>query len=318
MITRRSVLTGLAGGLIAQRFHSGVARAASVVLRAGDQKGGAQALMKAAGALDGMPYRVEWSQFAAAAPLLEALNADAIDLGFAGDAPTTFALAAGVPAHIISPTRSSGASTAIMVPDSSPIRSVADLKGRKIATNRGSIGHALVLAVIEAQGWTASDLRFVNLMPSEAKAALATGAVDAWCSWGVYVAQARLIDQARIVVDGSNGLMTGLSYLIARDEAIDHKRAALLDFCNRLARARQWADAHRDEYAAVLATDIGVTPAVARLIFERETPLPVPIDDSVIRDQQKIVDRYLAAGVIRSRLDAAQLFDASFNSALSG
>ncbi len=314
MSTRRNMLAGL----VALPFAVGTARAAATVLRAGDQKGGAQALMKAAGALDGLPYRVDWSQFAAAAPLLEALNADAIDLGLAGDAPVTFALAAGVPAHIISPTRSSGASTAIMVPDSSPIRSVADLKGRSIATNRGSIGHSLVLAVIEAQGWAASDIRIANLLPSEAKAALTTGAVDAWCSWGVYVAQARLVDQARIVVDGSNGLLTGLSYMVARNDAIEHKREALLDFCGRLARARLWAVQHRDEYAAVLASEIGVTPAVARLIYEREAPLPVPIDEGVVRDQQKTADRYLGAGVIRSRLDAAKLFDASFNGALSG
>ncbi len=312
MTTRRMLLAGLAA------LPFGAAHAATTVVRAGDQKGGAQALMKAAGTLDGLSYQVEWSQFAAAAPLLEALNAEAIDCGFAGDAPVTFALAAGVLARIISPTRASGASTAIMVPDASPIRSIAELKGRTVATNRGSIGHSLVLAVIEAQGWTASDLKIVNLLPSEAKAALTTGAVDSWSSWGVYVAQARLIDQARIVVDGSNGLMTGLSYLVARNEAIAGKREALLDFCSRLARARQWADTHRDEYAAVLAAEIGVTPAVARLIFERETPLPVPIDDSVIRDQQKIVDRYVAAGVIRSRLDASKLFDASFNSALNG
>ena len=314
MSTRRNMLAGLVG----LPFAVGTARAAAPVLRAGDQKGWTQALMKAAGALDGLSYRVDWSQFAAAAPLLEALNADAIDLGLAGDAPVTFALAAGVPARIISPTRSSGASTAIMVPDSSPIRSVADLKGRSIATNRGSIGHSLVLAVIEAQGWAASDIKIANLLPSEAKAALATGAVDAWCSWGVYVAQARLVDQARIVVDGSNGLLTGLSYLVARNDAIERKREALLDFCGRLARARLWAVQHRDEYAAVLAAEIGVTPAVARLIYEREAPLPAPIDEGVVRDQQKTADRYLAAGVIRSRLDAAKLFDASFNGALSG
>lgn len=310
MTTRRMMLAGLAA------LPFGSAHGAATALRAGDQKGGAQALMKAAGALDGLSYRVEWSQFAAAAPLLEALNADAVDCGFAGDAPVTFALAAGVPSRIISPTRASGASTAIMVPAASPIQSVAELKGRSVATNRGSIGHSLVLAVIEAQGWAASDFKIVNLLPSEAKAALATGAVDAWCSWGVYVAQARLIDQARILVDGSNGLLSGLSYLVARNDAIAVKRATLLDFASRVARARQWASTHRDEYAAVLAADIGVTPAVARLIYEREAPLPVPIDDSVVKDQQKTIDRYLAAGVIRSRLDAATLFDASFNTAL--
>jgi sulfonate transport system substrate-binding protein len=311
---RRALLAGLAG----LPLLDGTARADAIVLRAGDQKGGTQSVMKAAGVLDGLTYRLEWSQFAAAAPLLEALNAGAVDLAFAGDAPSTFALAAGLPARIISPIRTTGASTAIMVPQDSPIRTVADLKGRMIATNRGSIGHALVLAVAEAQGWRAADVTLVNLMPSDAKTALSTGAVDAWCSWGVYVAQARLVDGVRVVVDGGNGLMTGLSYLVAREDAIARSRVSLLDFCRRLIAARRWAIAHPDEYASVLASEIGVRHDVARLIFDTEMPVPIPIDDRVIRDEQKTADRYLAAGVIHGRLDAARVFDTSFNQALTG
>ncbi len=292
--------------------------AADEVLRAGDQKGGTQSVMKAAGVLDGLPYRLEWSQFGAAAPLLEALNAGAVDLAFAGDAPTTFAMAAGLQARIIAPVRTSGAGTAIVVPEPSPIRTVPDLRGRSVAANRGSIAHALILAVAEGQGWSGSDIKLVNLLPNEAKTALGAGAVDAWCSWGVYVAQARLVDRARVVVDGGNGLMTGLSYLVASDDAISRRRAALLDFCRRLAVARRWAGAHRDEYARVLAAEIGVSQPVARLVFEAESPVPVPVDAQVVADEQRTADRYLAAGVIRTRLDASRLFDPSFNEALPG
>jgi sulfonate transport system substrate-binding protein len=313
LATRRNVLIGLsATPLLARR-----AAAETVVLRAGDQKGGTQSVMKAAGVLDGLPYRLDWSQFDAAAPLLEALNAGAVDLAFAADAPTTFALAAGVQARIVSPIRTSGAGTAIMVLPASPIRTIADLRGRSIATNRGSIGHALVLSVIAAQGWKASDVKVVNLLPADAKAALSVGAVDAWCSWGVYVAQARPTDGARIVVDGGNGMLTGLSYLVATNEAITQKRAALLDFARRLAAARRWAKAHPDEYARVLAAEIGVSQPVARLVFDTETPWPVPIDATVIADEQKTADLYLASGLIPTRLNAPALFDASFNQALA-
>jgi sulfonate transport system substrate-binding protein len=313
MIERRSLL--LAVPALALGRH---AEAAEPILRAGDQKGGTQSVMKAADALGNLSYRLEWNQFAAAAPLLEALNADAVDLAFAGDAPTTFALAAGLRGRIIAATRGSGASTAIVVPKASAIRSVGDLKGRSIATNRGSIGHALVLSVAEAQGWAPSDYNLVNLLPSEAKSALSSGAVDAWCSWGVYIAQARLVDEARVIVDGSHGILTGLSYLVATDRAIGEKRAQLLDFSRRLVAARQWAANHQDEYARVLAAEIGVSPAVARLTFDTEVPLPVSIDEAVIADQQRTADRYLKAGVIRGRLDARQVFDASFNEVLGG
>ena len=314
MISRRTLLWTAAPALA----FAASAAAADTLLRVGDQKGGTQALMKAAGALDGLPYRLEWSQFPAAAPLLEALNAGAIDLAFAGDAPTTFALAAGLRGRIIAPIRTTGAGTALMVPRESKIRSVADLKGHSIATNRGSIGHALVLSVLAAQGWSASDISLVNLMPAEAKTALSTGAVDAWCSWGVYVAQARLVDQARVVVDGSNGLLTGLSYLVAADAAIAARRPALLDFARRLAVARRWATAHPDAYARVLAAEIGTTEPVARLIFDTENPVPVAIDAQVIDDEQKTADLYFNARLIHTHLDAPALFDASFNESLAG
>lgn len=313
MIARRSLLLAAPALALAHRVV-----ASEPVLRAGDQKGGTQSVMKAAGALENLSYRIEWNQFAAAAPLLEALNADAVDLAFAGDAPTTFALAAGLRGRIIASTRGSGASTAIVVSKASAISSVADLKGRSIATNRGSIGHALVLAVAEAQGWSTSDYKLANLLPSEAKAALSSGAVDAWCSWGVYIAQARLVDEARVVVDGGNGVLTGLSYLVATDQAIAARRPQLIDFSRRLVAARRWAATHRDEYARVLAAEIGVTQPVARLTFDTEVPMPVSIDEQVVADQQRTADRYLKAGVIRARVDAGKVFDASFNEVLAG
>jgi sulfonate transport system substrate-binding protein len=274
--------------------------------------------MKAAWVLNDLPYRLDWSQFPAAAPVLEALNADAVDVSLAGDAPTTFALAAGLRAHIIAPVRTSGAGTAIMVQKDSPIHTVADLKGRSIAVNRGSIGHALVLQLAAAQGWSASDYTLVNLLPAEAKTALTSGAVDSWCSWGVYVAQAKLIDGMRVIIDGRNGLMTGLSYASASDSAIAAKRAALMDFCRRLSVARRWAVTHKSDYARVLAAEIGVSEAVAQLMLDTEIPVPVAIDDHVIADEQRVADLYLSSRIIHTRVDARTVFDPSFNVTLSG
>jgi sulfonate transport system substrate-binding protein len=178
-VSRRALLLATPGLLLARTA------AADTVLRVGDQKGGTQSVMKAAGGLDSLPYHLEWSQFPAAAPLLEALNAGAVDVALAGDAPATFALAAGLHGKIILPTRTSGAGTAIMVGRNSPIQSAAGLKGHRIAANRGSIAHALVLALAEQQGWSASDYTLANLLPAEAKTALSAGAVDAWLLGGV-------------------------------------------------------------------------------------------------------------------------------------
>ena len=247
--------------------------AADTVLRVGDQKGGCQAVLKAAGALADVPYTIAWKQFPAAAPLLEALNADAIDIAAASDSPTTFALAAGVKGRVIGATRGSGAGTAIVVPENSPIRTMQDLRGRKIGTNRGSVGHALVLAIAEKLSWEKADVRIANLMPADAKAALATGAIDAWSTWNTYVAQARLNDGARVVASGA-GLLSGQNFQTATSSAIEARPAALKDYLRRLNGAWRWASENPDAYAAALAAEIGVTVPVAKLAFETDIRCP--------------------------------------------
>ena len=127
--------------------------AAQTTLRVGDQKGNSQAVMEAAGVLKDVPYKIEWKEFPAAAPLLEALSAGAIETGLVGDAPFTFAAASGAPVKAIAAIRQTREGLAILVPENSPIKSFADLRGKKIATGRGSIGHQLILAALEKNGW---------------------------------------------------------------------------------------------------------------------------------------------------------------------
>jgi sulfonate transport system substrate-binding protein len=311
LLSRRGLLLG-SGALLA---GAAAPLTADTLLRVGDQKGGCQAVMKAAGVLADLPYRIEWKQFAAAAPLLEALNAEAVDIASASDSPTTFALAAGVRGRVIGATRGSGAGTAIVVPAASPIQTMADLRGKKIGTNRGSVGHALVLAVAEKLNWQQDDIRIANLMPADAKAALASGAIDAWSSWNTYIAQARLNDGARVVASGA-GLLSGLNFQTATLTAIDARPAALADYLHRIAIAWRWAAANPDAYAAVLAAEIGVTQPVAKLAYQTDVPLPVVIDDSVTAAEQRTADRYLAAGLLHARLDVTKVFDRSFNSAV--
>ena len=299
--------------LLASKRMASAATSSDTVLKIGDQKGGSQAVMEAAGVLKDLPYRVEWKQFPAAAPLLEALNAGAIDSGFAGGAPTTFALAAGAPAKIIGANRSNPRATAIIVPKSSAIRTTAGLKGKIIGTGRGSIGHYLVLAALKAAGLTTADVKIAFLLPSDAKMALARGAVDAWSTWGIYTAQA---DGERIVADGG-GLLSGLSYQSATVAAIAAKRDALADFVRRLAGARLWALDNVDSFSATWAQLVGVDPEVAKYSFGHEGFRPVSIDDTVISDQQKTADLWTESVVVARKLDVRPFFDTSFNTALS-
>ncbi len=311
-ISRRAAL---AGAISVAAF--GTARASTPVLRLGDQKGGVAALLRAAGELENLPYRLEIAQFQAAAPLLEALNAGAVDVAWAGDAPSTFALANGTPARIVSAHRTNGAGTALLVKPDSAVRGAADLRGRRIGTSRGSIGQALVLSALKANDIPTSAVRFAYLLPAEAKSALESGGVDVWATWGVFVSQALLVDKYRQVLDGSNGLLSGLGYLNALDTAIAGKRDLVRDLVGRAARAARWGVAHVDEYARVWSGTVGVSFEVARLCFTTAPALAVPIDAGVIADQQRTTDLYSEAGLIERHIDARGFFDASFNDAVS-
>jgi len=149
--------------LLALAFLAGATgiAGAQAVLRVGDQKGNSQAVMEAAGVLKDIPYKIEWKEFVAAAPLLEALGAGAIDTGLVGDAPFAFAAASGAPMKAIAAIRQSREGLAILAPEKSPIKGFDQLYGKKIATSRGSIGHQLILAALEARGWTTSDVQLI-------------------------------------------------------------------------------------------------------------------------------------------------------------
>lgn len=286
---------------------------AEETLRVGDQRGNARALMEAAGVLDGLPYRLSWSEFPAAAPLLEALNAGAIDAGGVGDAPFTFAAAAGVPVKAFLAFRNRQDGLAILVAKDSPIHTVAELKGKRIATNRGSIGHQVVLAALEEAGMPADSVTLSFLPPADAKIALASGSVDAWATWEPYTSTAELAGLVRVVRDG-NGITPGLSFAVASDAALKDKRALLADFGERLARARSWALADPAPYAAVWSKLIGLPETVPLRWFGRAQYRNVPIDDGVIADEQANIDLYVRAGLIpKVRAPrAAAIFDQGF------
>ena len=311
ILSRRAAI---AGAVAVATF--GRARAATPVLRLGDQKGGLQALLHAAGALENLPFRLEIAQFQAAAPLLEALNAGALDVAWAGDAPTTFALANGTPAHIVSAHRSNGAGTALLVKPNSPVRTVADLKGLRIGTSRGSVGHALVISALRAADMAPDAVRLAYLLPAEAKAALEAGGVDAWATWGVFVAQARQVDRYRVIVDGSHGLMTGLGYLVALDTAIAEKEPMLRELVGRAAEAARWSTHHVDDYAAYWANVVGVSYDVARLAFTTAPAQAVPIDAAVIADQQRTANLYTEARLINRHIDVEPYFNTKFNNVI--
>ena len=306
---KRLLLAGLLLGIAGHAF-------AQTTLRIGDQKGNAQAVMEAAGVLKDVPYKIEWKEFPAAAPLLEALSAGAIETGLVGDAPFTFAAAANVPVKAIAAIRQSQEGLAILVPEQSGVRSFDDLRGKKIATGRGSIGHQLILAALESKGWTANDVQIVFLAPSDAKVAYSQGSVEAWSTWEPYVSQEEVLFKSRRIITGE-GLTPGISFQVATPAAIRDKRSELEDFVRRLTAARAWSQDHVDSYAETWGKLMSIPPVVPLNWLRRAKIRIAPIDDGVVADEQKTIDLYFRAGLIKQQLNAPDIVDRSFSAAIT-
>lgn len=290
---------------------------AGAVLKVGSQKGGTKALISSSGVLTGAPYRVEWSEFAAAQPLIEAISAGAVDVGAVGDAPFLFAFASGAPIKAVQASRASGggSGTQILVKGTSAIQTAEDLRGRKIATGRGSIGHYVLLRVLEREGIKPAEVAIVFLSPGDAKAAFSSGAIDAWATWGPFVALAKA-DGARSLADGK-GILSGYGFDVAGPRAIADKRPQLEDFLRRLARAKRWVADHRAEYAAVLSKETGLAPAITGYMVTSTRAEPVPIDAAVIAEEQRTLEGFRNGGALAASPDIAGAFDPSFNTALT-
>lgn len=303
-----AALTLLLAGCSGGSSSDGPVDLSEVTLRVGDQAGIQQAVVEASGVLEGAPYTVEWAQFPAAAPVLEALRGEAIDAGIAGDAPTLTALSSTDRIRIVTATRSpSQGGLALLVGKDSPIRSVADLRGKTVSpTTQGSIGHYLLLRSLEEAGVPAGEVTISFLQPVDAAAAMNSGAIDAWSTWDPYTAVAEQESGARILRDATD-LGTGLTFLNANTAALDDAgtRAALADFTERYARALQWARDNPQENAAIYAKLTDRPAAVADLMADRAQRAAEPLSPELTAELQEVADRYVGYGVLRSPVDVA-------------
>ncbi|MCE0743422.1 ABC transporter substrate-binding protein [Acetobacter sicerae] len=279
-----------------------------------DQKGQQKALMQASGVDKDVPYHIRWVEFEAAAPLLQALGAGAVDTGIAGDGPFIFAWGAGLPirATWLIPPRGGGKATAVVAPEGSSITSVTQLSGRRIATGRGSIGHLLLLRLLATGAIPAPAPKIVFLLPAQAKAALDTGRVDAWSTWEPYVSLAVVSGHGHVVADAAD-LMPNNSFFVASTDALANKRAHLTDFYRRITAAYGWGTRHQAEYAHILARQTGIPDDVAVSVAEKLIATPAPVTSDTIRSEASVVATYRSAGFV-TRSDA---FDEAFEQNLT-
>jgi len=303
-----------AGGVSAALLAGCKKNAAPVTLTLGDQKGGMQSLLELSGQLDGLNYTVAWAQFAAAAPLFEALNAGAIDAGVGGDAPFVFFLASKPAAQAIAALNYHGVSTssaAILTRPQAGISQIQDLVGKRVAVVRGSTGHYITLQALRSAGLDFNSVHFVFLEPSDSLTSLLNGGVDAWGTWEPYVAMGELHYGLRPLPLPPN-LLAGLGFIVATNAAITNKQAALRDFLARFARARRWAVAHPQDYAGGFAKDTGLPLDVAQRYAADDGYAVEKIDAQRIATVQQLADLYVSAKLLPDQLDVSSGFDVNF------
>ena len=286
----------------------------AVTVRVGDQKGGNRSLLEIAGLAKDLPYRIEWSEFPAAAPILEALNAGALDVGYTGDLSFLTVYAAGAPIKAIGGTRSNARTQAILVRKDSPIRTAADLKGKRLAGTRGGWGQFLINATLEKAGYKTDEAIFAPLGPVDAKIALLAGSIDGWAVWEPYISYATLKDGARVIADGQ-GLTPTITFIVASDQAIATKRAAVQDLVQRLNKARLWSLDHLPEYAKNTAELTKLPEDVLVRAYKAQDTRPIAIDDGVVKEFQEASDRATRYGILSKQVDVSKAVDRSFTQA---
>jgi sulfonate transport system substrate-binding protein len=272
-----------------------VTQNADNVLRIGYQKYGTLVLLKARGSLEKrlapMHIEVRWTEFPAGPQLLEGLNVGSIDFGLAGEAPPIFAQAAGADLIYAGNEPPASAGEAIVVPKDSPIKTLAELKGKKIALNKGSNVHFMLVKLLEKAGVKYSDIDPIFLTPADARAAFERGSVDAWAIWDPFFAAAQRQTGARILADG-NGVVSNHQFLLAsRSYASKHADVVSI-VLQELAKVDEWTKTNQKAAAATLQPLIGLDQTTLELALSRCGYGVKPVDDTVLAEQQRIADAF--------------------------
>ena len=291
-----------------------------VTLHIGDQAGsGSQALLTAAGLISKLPFKVTWADFTSGPPMLQAMAAGAVDIGSVGNAPPVFAAAGGDNLAIVGAFQANPLGSALLVPKNSPIHSIAQLKGKRIAVAQGSSADYHLLTVLKKAGLTVRDVTLDYLQPADGLAAVASGHVDAWDIWSPFVEQAEAQDHARLLVSGV-GYGSPYSFTVASRGALADpaKAAAIRDYLKLLAQAHAWAATHQAAWAAVWAKATGLPDAIMAKAAKDDAARAVPITPAVVGSEQQVSNAFTTAGLIPGHVDFSKFVDTAFNSTAGG
>ncbi|MBP3980035.1 aliphatic sulfonate ABC transporter substrate-binding protein [Acidovorax sp. JG5] len=311
MINRRTFSAGLAALATLSGLHARAQGALPKEVRIGFQKGSAilvlakkqqviEARLKALGVAS-----VKWIEFQFGPPLLEALGAGAVDLGSVGDTPPIFAQAGG--ANLVYAAASPSSHSAVLVPRNSPIHSLTDLRGKKVAFGRGSSAHNVTVRALALAGLKFDDIVPTYLSPADATAAFNGGNIDAWVVWDPYYAIAVERYGARVIADTSDRRLASSSYYIASRSFATQYPAALSAALEEIGKTTVWAGHNRAELAALAAEATGIDVKSWTTAFARAEFSLGPVTESHITQQQQLADTFHALGIIPRKIQVKDI-----------
>jgi sulfonate transport system substrate-binding protein len=312
--TRRQLLqvlatTAAAWGLAAQA-QPRIAGDGPALLRIGYQKSAVNlVILKQEGALEKRfpSARVQWIEFPAGPQLLEALSAGSLEFGLTGDSPPVFAQAAGKDLLYVGAEPPKPDSSAILVLPQSPLRKLQDLKGRRVALQKGSSAHYLLVRALEKAQLKWSDIQPIYLAPADARAAFERGSVDAWAIWDPFYAAAQLALRPRPLATGRELSSNYSFYLASRPFASQHPRALAVLF-EELTRADRVVQQDRAAAIRRVADFSGLDAGVVSLFIQRRPPSSVgPLTPAIVADQQRVADAFHQLGLIPKPVRVADI-----------
>lgn len=284
------------------------------VLRVGVQKDGIRSVLTQAGLLEDLPYEIEWAEFTAGPPIIEAAAADQIDVAWVGSAPPVFGAAADAAFKVVAAVvEEDQQNDSILVPSGSPITSIADLAGKKIAVGKGTSAHGLLLNTLASAGLSLADVEPQYLAPADGLAAFQAGEVDAWAVWDPFVAQAVLQDDAVDLTEltGTKGDDPYLQFEIASSVSLteDQTREHIKHFVGLVKEGFAWAKDNPEKWGEGWAEESGLPVETTIAVAEKKRTDVVPVTEEHIASEQQLADAFFAAGEIPKQIDFGSIVE---------
>ena len=251
--------------------------------------------------------KLSWHEFTSGLPLLEALNLDNLDISAdVADTVPVFAQAAGAQLTFVAQEAPSPTAQAILVRNDSPLKSVAELKGKRVGFAKAAGVHYLLIAALEKAGLSFADIEPAYLTPADGRAAFERGAIDAWVVWDPFLSAARVQANARVLADGT-GLASYQRYYLASTRFAQARPDVLGVVYNELEKTGRWVKQQPKEAAALLAPFWGLDAAIVEQANGRRSYAVRAATAQNIAEQQKIADTFFAEKLLPRRVNALDI-----------